>query len=215
MYLNRKTLCLKVKKNKKKKKRLVSFHTHFISRSRTPNFDRYAIIVVKYHMVGRKTAPSLPAKNLNKRESKAGPPAGEAGFLFGKTICICGSFKFYQEMGKAAATLRSAGFNVIVPQPSHIRHGHKPQELKAKYDKKTLTRFEGEGAFAHLSNIRKSDIVYIFNKGSYLGPAVTVEIGFSLALGKPIFAKAPIEDITVTNFIKAVVSPKNLPKFLG
>lgn len=132
-----------------------------------------------------------------------------------KIICFCGSFKFYIEMEKAAANLRKKGFEVIVPQPSHIRHGHKPEVLKSgKYDKKTLTRWEGEGALAHLQNIRKSDAVYIFNKGSYLGPAVTVEIGFSLALKKPIFARAPIEDITVTNFIKAVVSPKKLAEIL-
>lgn len=117
-------------------------------------------------------------------------------------------------MEKAALILRKAGFKVIVPQPSHIRHEHKPEELKGKYDKKTLTKWEGEGAFSHLANIKKSDVVYIFNKGSYLGPAVTVEIGYSLALGKPIFSKAPVEDITVTNFIEAVVSPLKLLKYL-
>lgn len=117
-------------------------------------------------------------------------------------------------MEKAASFLRKESFTVIVPQPSHIRHGHKPTELKTKYDKKTLTRWEGEGAFSHLENIRKSDAVYIFNKGSYLGPAVTVEIGFALALGKPIYANAPIRDITVTNFIKKVVSPLMLSRLL-
>ena len=59
-------------------------------------------------------------------------------------------------MEKAALNVRKLGFKVIVPQPSHIRHGHKPAELKNKYDLKTLTRWEGEGAFAHLDNIRKA-----------------------------------------------------------
>lgn len=128
-----------------------------------------------------------------------------------KTICFCGSFKFYKEMETAAARLRKKNFDVIVPLPSHIRNTHKPEELKTKkYDKKTLLKWEGEGAFSHLSNIRKSDIVYIFNKGAYLGPAVTVEIGYALALGKPIFAKTRIKDITVTNFITAVVQPEQL-----
>lgn len=132
-----------------------------------------------------------------------------------KTICFCGSFKFYKEMEQAASLLRKKGLEVIVPQPSHIRYGHKPEELKnKKYDKATLTKWEGEGAYAHLSNIRKSDAVYIFNKGSYLGPAVTVEIGYSLALRKPIFSKVPIRDITLTNFIKAVVSPVKLGELL-
>lgn len=117
-------------------------------------------------------------------------------------------------MEKGAEILRRSGFTVIVPQPSHIRHGHKPDELKKKYDKKTITKWEGEGAFSHLSNIGKSDVVYIFNSGSYLGPAVTVEIGYSLALGKPIFAKAKVTDITVTNFIQAVVTPRKLIQLL-
>ncbi len=132
-----------------------------------------------------------------------------------KTLCFCGSFKFYKDMEKAAEILRKKGLNVIVPQPSHIRHAHLPASLKeGKFDKKTLTRWEGEGAFSHLANIRKCDAVYIFNKGSYLGPAVMVEIGYSLALGKPIYARAKVEDITLTNFIKAVISPVKLPRLL-
>lgn len=118
-------------------------------------------------------------------------------------------------MERAASFLRKRDFKVIVPQPSHIRYGHKPEELKkGKYDKATLRKWEGEGAFEHLDNIRKSDVVYVFNKGSYLGPAVTVEIGYALALGKPIFSNAPIKDITVSNFIKRVVVPRKLPKLL-
>lgn len=132
-----------------------------------------------------------------------------------KTICICGSFKFYDEMEKAARVFRKAGFIAIVPKPSHIRHGHKPEELKTgKYDKETLAKWEGEGAFSHLQNIRKCDAVYIFNQGSYLGPAVTVEIGYSLALGKPIFASSEVKDITLANFIVGVASPPKLPKLL-
>lgn len=119
-------------------------------------------------------------------------------------------------MEMAASVLRKQGFKVIVPQPSHIRHGHNPAELKkGKYSHATLTRWEGEGALSHLENIRKSDAVYIFNKGSYLGPAVTVEIGYALALKKPILARSPIKDITVTNFIKAVVPPNQLGDYLS
>lgn len=156
-------------------------------------------------------ALSNQVNSKNRNSTRTRP---QAEFFDGKTICFCGSFKFYKEMEKTASPLRKFGLQIIVPQPSHIRHGHKPEELKGKYDKKTLTRAEGEGAFSHLENIRKSDAVYIFNKGSYLGPAVTVEIGYALALGIPIFAKAPIRDITVTNFIKSVISPNKLLKKL-
>ena len=47
-----------------------------------------------------------------------------------KTVVLCGSFKFYKEMEVVASPLRKAGFEVIVPFPSHIRHGHKPELLK-------------------------------------------------------------------------------------
>lgn len=116
-------------------------------------------------------------------------------------------------MEKAAEALRKEGFKVIVPQPSHIRHRARPEILKKKYDKKTLTKWEGEGAVSHLKNIKKSDYVYIFNKSAYLGPAVTVEIGYSLALGKKIYSYAKITDITVTNFIDKVLTPPNLLKY--
>lgn len=130
------------------------------------------------------------------------------------TVCFCGSFKFYQEMEAEAKKLRKFGFQVIVPQPSHIRHGHKPEVLKKKYDQKTLTKWEGEGAFTHLENIRKSDVVYIFNKSSYLGPAVTVEIGFALGLKKRIISYSKVDDITITNFVDAVVRPNSLAGYL-
>lgn len=152
------------------------------------------------------------SNQINKKTNRS---ARGRAFLKTKTVVFCGSFKFYKDMEKAALPLRKKGLTVIVPQPSHIRHAHLPQSLKVgKFDKKTLTKWEGEGALNHLENIRKADLVYIFNKGSYLGPAVTVEIGFSLALKKPIFSKAPIKDITVTNFIQGVASPHKLPKYL-
>ncbi|KKS95638.1 MAG: MazG nucleotide pyrophosphohydrolase [Candidatus Gottesmanbacteria bacterium GW2011_GWA2_43_14] len=117
-------------------------------------------------------------------------------------------------MERVARDIRKLGYKVIVPQPSHIRYGHKPEVLKDKYDLKTLTKWEGEGAFAHLDNIRKSDIVYIFNKNAYLGPAVTVEIGFALALKKPILSYAKVKDITVTNFVSQILPPAKLIVYL-
>lgn len=111
----------------------------------------------------------------------------------------------------AAQTLKDQGFSILAPEPSHIRHGHAPHKLKEeKYDRKTLEKWEAEGAFAHLENIRKSDILYVYNPGSYLGPAVAVEMGYALALKKPIYAYQPVQDITLTNFVIAVVEPEAL-----
>jgi nucleoside 2-deoxyribosyltransferase len=134
---------------------------------------------------------------------------------FFMTICISTSFKHYTEMSKAAVYLRSKGFTVLTPEPSHIRHEDKPDLLKEeKYDRATLEKWEAEGAFAHFENIKKADLLYIFNPGSYLGPAVAVEIGYALALEKPIYSYQKISDITLTNFAKAVVTPEELVPLL-
>lgn len=136
-------------------------------------------------------------------------------FFMRKIICFCGSFKFYRQMQSLAGRLKKTGFTVIVPQPSHVRYGHMPQLLKDKYDEKILTRWEGEGALSHLENIRKSDFIYIFNKNAYLGPAVTVEIGYALALKKKIFSYSKIKDITVINFVEKVLPPGKLINYLN
>jgi len=175
-----------------------------------------------FNVLNTKKSNTFAGGTRGRAPDSADPPTGGEHWRRGKrvtgpakTIVFCGSFKFHKDMEKAAAPLRQKGFQVIVPQPSHIRHAHLPQSLKTgKFDQKTLTRAEGQGAYQHLENVRKADIVYIFNKGSYIGPAVTVEIGYSLALKKPIFAKAPIKDITITNFIQEVISPLKLLKFL-
>lgn len=118
-------------------------------------------------------------------------------------------------MRTAADILTKHGFSVLAPEPSHIRHGHKPEKLKEEqYDRKTLERWEAEGARAHLANIRKSDMLYVYNPNSYLGPAVAVEIGYALALKKPIYAYHPVNDITLTNFVTAVVEPEQLKEKL-
>jgi len=162
--------------------------------------------MVKYSMAKKKIISNLSSEGKYQKKKS---------FPFKKTICFCGSFKFYQEMEKVADFLRKKGLQVVVPQPSHIRNIHKPEELKKdKFNEATLRKWEREGAFSHLANIRKSDLVYIFNQGSYLGPAVTVEIGYALALGKPIFARAKVKDVTVANFIKKVVSPTELLEWL-
>lgn len=128
-----------------------------------------------------------------------------------RIVCISTSFKHYDGMVAAANILKEQGFSILAPEPSHIRHGHAPHKLKEeKYDRKTLEKWEAEGALAHLANIRKSDMLYLYNPDSYLGPAVAVEIGYALAFNKPIYAYQPVKDITLTNFVTAVVEPDEL-----
>lgn len=40
----------------------------------------------------------------------------------------------------------------------------------------------------HFYKIRMADVVYLFNKNGYSGNSTTLELGYAVALGKPIYA---------------------------
>jgi hypothetical protein len=52
-----------------------------------------------------------------------------------------------------------------------------------------------ELAHDHFNKIRIADVVYIYNEGGYAGPSTSMEIGFAVALGKPIYAYSVDEEL--------------------
>lgn len=44
-------------------------------------------------------------------------------------------------------------------------------------------------ALDHFSKMEISDVIFIFNEESYVGPSVTLEMGFAIAHKLPLFAK--------------------------
>lgn len=40
----------------------------------------------------------------------------------------------------------------------------------------------------HFYKIQMADVVFVYNKGGYAGNSTTLEIGYAVAIGKPIYA---------------------------
>jgi hypothetical protein len=99
-----------------------------------------------------------------------------------KSVVICGSSRFSEEMREFAKKLKDLG--VLVYEPHLYRaSGGVWSEIK-DFDKK----FVALGlTHDHFYKIRMADIVYVYNKDGYVGPSTTLEIGYSVALNKPIF----------------------------
>lgn len=99
-----------------------------------------------------------------------------------KSVVICGSRRFKSEIREFAAKLRA--LNVIVFEP-YLHSGQKEwEELSEEY-----RRFIALGlTHDHFYKIRMADVVFIYNKDGYSGNSTTLEIGFAMALGKPIYA---------------------------
>lgn len=99
-----------------------------------------------------------------------------------KSVVICGSRRFKPEMREFAAKLKKAG--IIVYEP-YLHSGQK--EWKSLSD--DYKKFIALGlTHDHFYKIKMADVVFVYNKGGYSGNSTTLELGYAMALGKPIYA---------------------------
>ena len=100
-----------------------------------------------------------------------------------KSIVICSSNKFAKEALAFGERLRKLGVVVFTPHfySATVGDFDTIREVDKKFVALGLT-------YDHFQKIRMADVVFIYNKGGYIGNSVTLEIGFAVALGKPIYA---------------------------
>ena len=99
-----------------------------------------------------------------------------------KTVVMCGSRRFKPEIREFAKRLKKLG--VVVYEP--YLHSGQDEWAKLSDDYK---KFVALGlTHDHFYKIQMADVVFIFNKDGYAGNSTTLEIGYAVALGKPIYA---------------------------
>lgn len=100
-----------------------------------------------------------------------------------KSVVICGSKRFQQEIFLFCEALESAGVSVFRPNI------HSPINEDQQFSSAHVTRMVFKGlTLEHFDMIRKTDVCFIYNKGGYVGVSVLLELGFACALGKPVYA---------------------------
>ena len=126
-----------------------------------------------------------------------------------KTVVICGSRKFRQEILNFVAQLRE--LRVVVYAP-HFESDHKDWDKLSK----DYQHFIAMGlTYDHIQKIRMADVVFIYNKDGYSGVSVSLEIGCAIALSKPIYALAHDEEICrETLFTEVIQSAEEFAKKL-
>lgn len=96
-------------------------------------------------------------------------------------IVICGSRRFHEGIRKLGSQLRENGHIVFEPILNrNVGIGELPDDLK-RYAFLGLTHH-------HFDLIRKADVCFIYNEKGYLGNSGTLELGFAVAFGIPIYA---------------------------
>lgn len=99
-----------------------------------------------------------------------------------KSVVICGSRRFKPEIRKFAQKLRNFGITVYEP---YLHSGQQEWEhLSDAYKKFIALGLTHD----HFYKIKMADAVFLYNKGGYCGNSSTLELGYAMALGKPIYA---------------------------
>ena len=128
-----------------------------------------------------------------------------------KSVVICSSSKFAKESMVFAEKLKKLGGTVYTPH--YYKHHHTDLEKIEGHNKKYIAMGL---AHDHFNKIRLSDVVFIYNKDGYIGPSTTLEIGFAVALNKPIYALSEDKTEICRNilFRGIINSPKEILKIL-
>jgi hypothetical protein len=116
-----------------------------------------------------------------------------------KSVCICGSFRFYEEMVQLRTVLHARGALCEWPLPGPRRA---PQAMTADEARDAIT--------CHLERMDRAECIFVFNKDGYLGNSVVMEIGYAYARQKPIYVLTPIPDQFLMPLVSAVMSIEEL-----
>jgi nucleoside 2-deoxyribosyltransferase len=123
-----------------------------------------------------------------------------------KTVVICGSRRFKKEIREFESKLTKAGIVVFLP---HLHEGKDEwDKLSPQYKKFIALGLTHD----HFYKIKMADVVFVYNKDGYAGVSTTLEIGYAIALGKPIYALSDKDEelCRLTLFREAVKTPKEL-----
>ena len=116
-----------------------------------------------------------------------------------QSVCICGSFRFYEEMVQLRNTLQARGARCEWPLPGPRRA---PQAMTADEARDAIIQ--------HLERLDRAECIFVFNKDGYLGNSVVMEIGYAYAQHKPVYALAPMHDLFLRPLVRAIVGIEEL-----
>lgn len=128
-----------------------------------------------------------------------------------KSVVVCGSKKYKQEIAAFCSELEKLG--VLVFEPDFRQVVHEDETYHSKY--LTAKMFKGF-TLEHFDWIRKAEVCYVYNKDGYVGTSVTMEMAYATALSKPLFALSaetgdPCRDALID---KVISTPKQLAALL-
>jgi nucleoside 2-deoxyribosyltransferase len=113
-----------------------------------------------------------------------------------KKIVIGSSMKFRDTAKEAMMILESLGMRPLFPNIDQaLENGGATESMEEKV---RLAR-------DHYRAVEEADAVYFIVPGGYMGTSCKIELGYALALRKPIYFSEPTGDVALDCYPKAIV----------
>lgn len=126
-------------------------------------------------------------------------------------VVISGSFrKYFNGIQKKIEEFEEVGIAVISPKRARVINPLEEfvvLETNKITDSKTIEQ-------QHLDAIYEADALYLYDEKGYMGASATMELGWALAIGKPIYAMEESEDFTLKLFCGKVATPAEIKEDL-
>lgn len=135
-----------------------------------------------------------------------------------KKVCVCSSFKFYEQVLDLEKKLRDENIESLIPVPSQkYRKQDKPHEFVDNFDQIPEENKLEEAkrmTLKHFERIDNSDVVYVISPSGYVGKSVCMEIGYAHAKRKPIYSSSKLDDYSVMSLVDKILSVDELIQLL-
>ena len=123
------------------------------------------------------------------------------------SIVISGSFRrYYNGIRDAIKQFESLGVEVLSPMHSNVVNPGEDFVILETDESTCPDKLERE----HLMAICRADALYLYNPDGYIGPSSAMEVGWALALRKPVYARESCEDATLQYFAREIAAPEEI-----
>jgi len=123
------------------------------------------------------------------------------------SIVISGSFrKHYKDICVMIRNFENQGIEVLSPRHSTVINPGEDFVLLETDETTCPEKLERE----HLNAICQASALYLYNPDGYVGLSSAMEVGWALALGKPIYVNEVCEDATLRYFASKTAKPEEI-----
>lgn len=127
------------------------------------------------------------------------------------SVVISGSFRrYFDGISETVKAFEALDIDVLSPKASKvINPGEEFAVLETDdtSDPQTLEQ-------RHLDAITAADALYLYDPDGYIGDSSKMELGWAIALGKPVFCKELVADSTLKFFCGTVATPEQVKTVL-